>query len=89
MPDSAGFSGAKCCAREFLLQGTRIQAGAPKESKEKMVHISFTLGFLWNGRAQGHSPTLQEADPSLGMKTRGLKRPEEIVKPCLTASTKK
>lgn len=46
MPGFSGFSGTKFSTREFVLQRMGIEAGGLEECKEKMVHISFVLGFL-------------------------------------------
>lgn len=42
----SGFSGTKFSTREFVLQEMGIEAGGLEECKDKMVHVSFALGFL-------------------------------------------
>lgn len=46
MPDFSGFSGTKCSTGESGLQRMGIEAGGLEECKDKMVHVSFVLGFL-------------------------------------------
>lgn len=99
MPGFSGFGGIRGSTMGFLLQMMRSQAGSVEEPQGwwNGTHVicpsisKISSGsYLWDGRAQRYLSTLLESNTystwegNIG----GWKGPEEIVKPCLTASTK-